>query len=240
MTRLTWTTPGSGAAGLDRGVFFSKTSPAVAWDGLISIDTTDGPTDERVQYLDGTVFQRRRWVTEFAGTIKAYTYPDAFYNDVLLQTRNVYFGMSWRVPAGASYQIHLVYNVLLLPTQQEHVPSDPAPFQWDFSTSPEVLPDARRGAHLIIDAGVAQSDALTQFEDILYGSAAADARLPLPFEIFSIFEAQATLIVTYHDDGTADIEGPAGILDQLDTTTWTIDSPGVTKIDSVTYQVQSF
>jgi hypothetical protein len=240
MTRLTWTTPGSGAAGLEQGVFYSKTSTPVPWNGLISIESTDEGSEERVQYLDGTVFQKRRWAGDYSGQIKAYTYPDTFYTDVLLPIRNVYFGMSWRVPVSSGYQIHLAYNVLLLPTQQEHVPDGPSPFQWDFTTSPVVLPDARRAAHLIIDANIAEIDAIAEFEDILYGSTVQDARLPMPDEIFAIFEARATLIVTYYEDGTADIQAPDGVLDQLDTTTWQIDWPSVVKLDSVTYEVSSF
>jgi hypothetical protein len=239
MTRLAWGA-GSGINGLSHGVFYSKLSSAEVWNGLISVDINDDGEADRVQYLDGTVYQQRRFAKDFSGTLKAYTYPDSFYVDVLTQTKNIYFGVSWQVAKGSSYEIHVMYNALLLPTQQEHVPDDPAPFQWDFTTSPVVLPDARRSAHLIIDAGIAETEALSQFEDILYGSSVQDARLPLPDEIFAIFESFATLVVTYYEDGTADIEGPTGVLDQLDLTTWTIDSPGVVKIDSVTYEVSSF
>lgn len=239
MTRLVWGT-GSGINGLDHGVLYTKTSPPVVWNGLISVDTTEDGSEERVQYLDGTVFQKRRHGGDYAGVIKAYTYPDELYDDVLVQTRNVYFGMSWQVNSGTKHEIHLVYNVLLLPVQQEHVPDSPAPFQWDFTTSPALLPDARRSAHLIVDTGIAESEALTQFTDILYGSYAQDPRLPFPDEIFAIFEAQATMVVTYYDDGTADIEGPDDVLNQLDLTTWEITSPGVVRIDSITYEISSF
>lgn len=239
MTRLTWGT-GSGTDGLDQAVFFSKTSPAVVWNGLISIEQTEEGAEDRVQYLDGTVYQKRRFGGHFAGTLKAYTYPDEFYDDVLLQTKNVYFGMSYRVVTGSTYQIHLVYNVLLLPIQQEHVPDEPAPFQWEFTTSPVVLPDARRSAHLIIDAAIAEDAALATFEDILYGSTTSDARFPLPDEIFDIFEASATLVVTAYDDETGDIEGPDTVVRMIDSTTYEIEWPSVVKLDSVTYQISSF
>lgn len=239
MTRLTWS-GGAVTAGLDHGVFYSKTSSAEPWDGLISIETTEEGAEERVQYLDGTVFQKRRHGGDFAGTLKAYAYPDSFYDDVLIQTRNVYFGMSYRITTGSTYQIHLVYNVLLLPTQQDHILGDPSPFQWDFTTSPVVLPDARRAAHLIVDAGIAETDVLAEFEDIIYGSTQNDARLPLPDEIFAMFETRATLRVTYYDDGTADIEGPDDVVKQLDLTTYEIDWTSVVKIDSVTYEISSF
>jgi hypothetical protein len=239
MTRLVWGV-GSGISGLDHGVFFSKLSSAEVWNGLISVETTEEGSDERVQYLDGTVFQKRRFGGDFSGVLKAYTYPDSLYDDVLVQTRNSYFGMSWQINTGTTHEIHIVYNVLLLPVQQEHVPTDPAPFQWDFTTSPVVLPDARRSAHLIIDTDIAETDALTEFTDILYGTTVADPRLPLPDEIFAIFEAHATLIVTYYEDGSADIEGPAGVLDNVDPTTWTIDWVSVVKLDSITYEISSF
>lgn len=239
MTRLVWGT-GSGINGLDHGVFYSKASPPEVWNGLISVDTGEEGLADRVQYLDGTLFQKRRFAQDFSGVIKAYTYPDSFYDDVLVQTRNTYFGVSWQINSGSTHEIHLLYNVLLLPVQQEHVPDDPAPFQWDFTSSPALLPDARRSAHLIVDSGVADGTALTQFTDILYGTAAQDPRLPYPDEIFAIFEAQATMVVTYYDDGTADIEAPEGILDQVDLTTWDITSPGVVKIDTVTYEISSF
>lgn len=239
MTKLVWGT-GSGINGLDHGVFFSKTSPPVPWNGLISVDTTEEGVEDRVQYLDGTVFQRRRWAADFAGTIRAYSYPSAFYDDVLARTVNAYFGVSWQVNSGATHEIHIVYNMLLLPTQQDHVPVDPAPYQWDFTSSPEVLPDARRSAHLIVDTNIAETVALTEFVDALYGSTSQDPRLLLPEEVFGIFESTASLVVVYYEDGTADIQGPAGILDNVDLTTWTVDSPGVVKIDSQTYSVSSF
>lgn len=240
MTRLTWTTPGSGAPSLDRAVFYSKRSPAVAWNGLVSVvETLEGFPDQ-VHYQDGTVFQPRRWDRDFSGTLSAATYPDAFDTDVLQVPRNVYFGLSYRTYDGSSYKIHIVYNMLLLPLEQDHVPDESSPFAWPFTSSPVMLPDGVRTAHIVIDEDIADGGSIVQIEDILYGTATTSPHFPTPTELFDIFGTVATLRVVYNGDGTATIEGPDAVVSMFDALTYDIDSVGVVKIDTYTYEITSY
>lgn len=240
MTRLTWLNPGSGVGGLDRAVFYSKRSSAVAWDGLMSVTETTEGWNEQVHYQDGTIYEPRRWDRDYSGIIKAQTFPTSFETDVLRPARAVYFGLSFRISTFGSEKIHLVYNMLLLPLEQDHEPDEAAPFEWTFTSSPILLPDGARTAHIIIDKDIADGGSVAQVEDILYGSATSAPRLPPPREIFDIFGTQATLRVVYNGDGTATIEGPDDVVSMLDATTVNIDWPSVVKLDTYTYEISSY
>ena len=68
------------------------------------------------------------------------------------------------------------------------------PLRW---TSPVYKPTAL----LTIDSTMVDATALGQLEDILYGTAGADPRLPLPDEVIALFAGTVTEV----DDGGADL-----------------------------------
>ena len=59
-------------------------------------------------------------------------------------------------------------------------------FSWEVSTTPVNVTNAKPTASLTIDSTKVDAQKLAKLEDILYGSAEADARLPLPDEIATL------------------------------------------------------
>lgn len=222
-------------AGLERGVFYLSSAWGVAWNGLTSVQETPSGGDEQVRFIDGVKTDSRLRRDEFSGTIEAFTYPDSFFDNVLVQRRQSRFGLSYRT----KNEIHLVYNVLVGPGTINVQQLDTEPFRWAFSTQPIPIRDARSCAHLIVDVEKAYSWTVTALEDVLYGSDASAARLPSPDEVFEIFETNSILRVVDNGDGTATITGPDEAVEALDATTYRITWPSVIQLDAVTYEISS-
>lgn len=234
MTRLTWDQDRLYEIGLDRGVFYPPVGPGEAWNGLISVKESE-ESGISSRYIDGVKTHQRRNKGYFSGSIQAYTYPDSFYDHILLQRRSVNFGLSYRT----NNKIHLVYNVLLSPTQQAHTQKEPGIFDWDFSTLPISMPDNTRSSHIVIDTNVAYSSTIEDLENLIYGHDAENARLPSPQEVLDVFEDNSILKVTDHGDGTFTVEGPDEAIIMLDSTTFQITWPSAVYIDSTSYTIHS-
>lgn len=239
MTRLTWDSLPTQEAGVDRGVFYPATGSGVAWNGLSSVGEAPTNSEEQVRYVDGIKTRIRRSRGEFAGAIEAFTYPDEFYENVLVQKRATTFGLCYRIPAGDSYRIHLVYNVVLVPDKRSYKQRETDIFRWNFTTLPIPVTGAALTAHLILDGNFAYPWVLEEIEDILYGSDDAAPRLPLPQELIDIAEAGSILIVTDHGDGTFTVTGPDEAITTLSATTFEITWPSVLILDPDTYQISS-
>jgi len=238
MTKIVWETPDDIEIGVDRGVLYPTIGPGVGWNGLTKVDEV--PTTEvKVRYLDGVRTRARRTRGEFSGSIEAFTYPDELYSNVLVQQRAQTFGMSYRVAAGEFYRLHLVYNVVLVPSDRNYVQQNPNAFRWDFTTLPIDMPNAARSAHLILDGTLAYPWVMADLEDILYGTDSTDPRLPEPQEVWDLVEAGSLLIVTDHGDGTFTIDGPDDAITMLTSTTFEVTWPSVINIDTNTYQISS-
>jgi len=91
----------------------------------------------------------------------------------------------------------------------------------------------------VISADVAYSSALSDLEDVLYGSATTDPRIPLPAEILSIFEENSILQIIDNGDGTWTAIGPSSAIIMLDSITFQIDWPSAVFIDANSYSIHS-
>lgn len=239
MTRLMWDEQNYDV-GVEKVVFYSSaTGLGVAWSGITTITENPDDTNDVARYVDGVKRQRYRRGEDFSGTIEAYTYPDAFYEDILTQRRPRSFGLTYQVRTKDSYKIHLVYNASISPSQFAYERSDEDTFSWDFTTTPIYIPGARATAHLIIDPSIAYTWTMQAFEDILYGSEAQASRLPQPLEVLSIFEENSIVRVVDHGDGTFTVSGPDDIVQMIDATTFKIDWPSAVYIDADTYTIHS-
>lgn len=234
MTRLTWDVKHLYEMGLSRGVFYPPTGPGEPWNGLISVEENEESTVS-VRYIDGVKTYQRRRRGYFSGNIQSYTHPDSFYHDILTQCQFSSFGLSYR----NNRKIHIVYNVLLSPSQQLHTQKNPDLFSWDFSTLPISMPDNTLSSHIIIDTSIAYSSTIEHLENVLYGNDSENARLPTPEEIFDIFEEHSILRVIDHGDGTFTVEGPDSAIQMLDSTTFEITWPSAVYIDAVSYTIHS-
>jgi hypothetical protein len=237
MTRLTWADRFF-EVGVDHGVFYPPNGPGEAWNGLVSVQEIPPNADNKVRFLDG-IKSERSAKEEFAGVIQAYTYPESFHSILLTRRRHHTFGMSYRTKTAAGYKIHLVYNVLITPTNVVYLQDEGDPFNWGFTTKPVLVPGVKPSAHIVIDTAKTYAWTLAELENIIYGSEEGNARLPLPDEVFDIFERNSILKVIDNGDGTFTVDGPESAIQMLDATTFQITWPSAVYIDEETYTISS-
>lgn len=237
MSKLSWEQRNY-EAGLDRGVLYPNGIAGEAWNGLVSVTEIPSGADAKPLYVDGKRVFQRRTRESFAGSISAFTHPDSFYEDVLTQKRPKSFGLSYRVGAGKNHKIHLVYNVLVNPSAKQYAMSETQPFVWGFTTLPVSMAGGLFVSHVVVDIDAYEA-AISDLEDILYGTDETLPRLPLPDEVVEIFEGHSILRVTDHGDGTYTIDGPSeAVIDNGDGT-FELNWPSVVVVSSDVFRVSS-
>lgn len=236
--RLSWDS-GEYEYGLNRGVFYPQAGSGEAWNGLISVEEEETDSEAKPRYLDGARVGNRQTGGYFAGRISAYSYPNAFYRDVLSQRWSLPFGMSYRTTTKDHYRLHLVYNVLLSPNSHVRGQNESETYTWDFATLPIEVSGAKKTAHLVVETSTAYSWVVSALEDVLYGTDDFPPRLPSPDEVMSIFEAGAILKIVDNGDGTWTATGPDEAITMLDSSTFEINWPSAVFITSDTYRISS-
>lgn len=260
--------------GVDHGVLYpydanavDKYGKGVVWNGLTNVSESPEGAEVTALYADNIKYLNLMSTEEFKATIEAYTYPDEFAAcngeaelatgiSIGQQKRNT-FGVSYRTKIGnaedseAGYKLHLIYGCLAAPSEKAYGTVNDSPeaitFSWEISTTPVEVSGFKPTASLVIDSTKVDPDKLQVLEDILYGTAGTDARLPLPDEVASImtgkpvasieittaptkttytagesFDATGMVITaTYEDETTAVVTGytytPTGALATTDT-----------------------
>jgi hypothetical protein len=236
MARLIWDS--NYEVGVDRGVYYPKNAPGESWNGLVAVTETP-ESEERSRYLEGMKIQSYRQIEEFSGSIEAFTYPESLEDTFAKHQRRRSFGMSYRVMTKDSYKIHLIYNVMLSPSDASYVQEDPGTFKWDFTTSPMPVPDAKPSAHLVVEVDTAYTWVIDALENMLYGSDTTGAYLPSPAEVYKLFDDNAILRVVDNGDGSFTVTGPAEAITMLDATTFEITWPSAVYISSSEYTLSS-
>ena len=147
---------------------------------------------------------------EFGATVEAYTYPDEFAECngeasvvagvVAGQQKRKMFGMSYQTKIGDAddpekgYKIHLIYGAKAAPSEKAYATVNDSPeaitFSWELTTTPVDVPNLKPTASLVIDSTKVDKAKLTKLEDILYGTAEQEARLPLPEEVAQLFKTE--------------------------------------------------
>lgn len=237
--RLTWDGAHISEQGVDRAVFYPNSGPGVPWNGFTALREAPAESTNRFRYIEGVKTLSSQTPGQFAGTIEAFTYPDSFYDDVLVQRRPKSFGLSYRTGIGDKYRIHLVYNVVIPSSESSYHQQELNQLSWPFTTTPIAIPFARPSAHLILDSSVAYLWTVSDLEAILYGNEAEAPRLPTPQEVWDLVEANSLLLVVDHGDGTFTVTGPDEAITMLSATTFEITWPSVINIDADTYQISS-
>lgn len=192
-----------------------------AWNGLTKI--TEAPTgaEATAVYADNGKYLNLFSTEEFGGTIEAYTYPDQWGLcdgtaspsagvEVGQQARKT-FGLSYRTLIGNDtedtsygYKLHLVYGAKAAPSSKDRSTVNDTPeavaLSWAFTTTAIEIPGLtidgkpfKKSATITIDSTKVDADALQELEDILYGTVGVDARLPLPEEVFALFDGTVTV-----------------------------------------------
>lgn len=191
------------------------------WNGLVSVTESPSGAEATPQYADNIKYLNLVSAEEYGGSIEAFTFPDEFAQcdgsaelspgiSIGQQNRST-FGMSYRTRKGNDialadygYKLNLVYGALAAPTEKAHTTINDSPeaitFSWEFSTTPIEVgtiagKDYKPTAVLTIDSTKVDKDKLTELEDLLYGTAGTDPRLPTPAEVYALFSGTITEVM---------------------------------------------
>ncbi len=200
MTALVWDETGDRTfhAGLDRGVLYLP-GGGYAWNGLLSVDDAT-PSSVQPYYQDGQKYYNHQLRDEFEGTLRAFTYPDAF--DQCQGTAalggglhahdqsGTSFGLSYRTKVGddvqgldRGYVIHLLYNLTAQPDSRAYSTigqtAEASELSWKLTSVPVPVPGNRRpSSHFTIKAFELNPVTLAGLEEILYGTFNTAPSLP--------------------------------------------------------------
>jgi hypothetical protein len=226
MTLLTWDNAGERLyeTGVDRGVLFVSDGAGgynggVPWNGLTTVTESPSGAEASPQYADNIKYLNLISAEEFAATLEAFTYPDEFAacdgsvhpsaGITIGQQPRKTFCLCYRTRLGNDvlgsefgYKIHLVYGATAAPSEKAYATINDSPeaiaFSWEISTNPVLAAGYQPVALLTVDSTKVSGANLTSFQDIVWGSAGGNSRLPLPDEVIGIFGASTKV-----DLGTA-------------------------------------
>lgn len=213
MARLVWDKTGERfyETGVRQGVLYPMVDGAypkgVAWNGLTAVTESPSGAESTALYADDIKYLNLRSTEEFGATIEAYTYPKEFEECdgsaelaagvTIGQQPRKSFGLSYRTALGNDvenenhgYKLHLIYGATASPSEKAYATISDSPeaitFSWEVTTVPVNVEGFKPTALLTIDSTKVDPAKLTALEDILYGKAEAEARLPLPDEIATL------------------------------------------------------
>ena len=263
MPRINWDETGTRffEAGVDRGVLYTSGNPGVSWSGLTAVHEKPAGGGTTSYYMDGQKYLAVSAAEEFEATIEAFTYPTEFYPCdgyesaqtglyVTYQPKKS-FSFAYRTMVGndvdpvGAYKIHIVYNALASPSDRANNTMKDAPettnFSWDITATPNDMTGFRPSAHIVIDSRTAHPGAISDVEDILYGTDSTEARLPLLDELVTVFVTNALFVVTDNGDGTWTATAPdeLGAITLVGTDHFTITWPSAVFTSSTTYTLSS-
>ena len=201
--------------GTDRGVVYPQDASGAypqgyAWNGLTAVSESPSGAEPTDLWADNIKYLSIRSAEQFGATIEAYTYPDEFavldgsaelMDGVIIgqQSRKA-FGFCYRTRIGNDiqfeehgYKLHLLYGCSVSPSEKAYQTINDSPeaitFSWEMTTTPVAVTGYKPTATLTIDSTKftgANASKLTDLEDVLYGTADSEARLPLPNEVIAI------------------------------------------------------
>lgn len=219
MTRLVWDDTGKRVyeTGVDKGVLYvMDTNGAyplgVPWNGLTAVTESPSGAEPTPLYADNIKYLTLMSAEEFAATIEAYTYPEAFaecdgskeigtaLGGWVSQQPRKKFGLVYRTKLGndvagdaLGYKLHLLYGCLASPSEKAYATVNDSPeavtFSWEISTTPTNVTGFQPTSLLIVDSTQATAAGLAALEDALFGDASTGvANLPLPDAVKALLE----------------------------------------------------
>ena len=219
--RLVWDETGKKIyeSGVDRGVLYPESAGTyplgVVWNGLTAVNEKSSGAESNPQWADNIKYLDLYSNEEFAATIEAFTYPDEFAEcdgskEVIPGVfagaqRRKPFGFSYRSKIGNDtedldygYNVHVVYGCKAGPSEKNRNTTNDSPeamtFSWEVTTTPvEVVghKEIKPTAHLKFNSIKIGEAGMAALENVLYGSAEANAKLPLPKELIDIVQKAA-------------------------------------------------
>lgn len=214
MAKLEWDAIGERffETGVDQCVLYPISNNAyptgVAWNGITGITESPSGADANPIYADNIKYLDLRAAEEFGATVTAYTYPDEFAvcdgsaspaNGLIFgQQARKAFGLCYRTRLGNDtdgsdhgYKLHLVYGLTASPSERGYSTINDSPeaieFSWEMNSTPVKVEGYKPTSVITIDSEKCDATILESLEDILYGTANTDPRLPLPNEVLELF-----------------------------------------------------
>lgn len=202
--------------GVDRVVLYKKNKTGgnagqygigVPWNGFTGLSESPSGAEETALYANNRKYLSLYSNEEFAGSLKAYTYPDEWAECdgsaeiadgvYIAQQSRTGFGLTYRTRVGNDtagddygYKIRLVYGATASPSSKDYQTINDSPeaieFSWDFKTVPVPVEGYKATSCLTVDSTKVTAQQLETLENILYGSETTDPRLPMPEEVISI------------------------------------------------------
>lgn len=217
MAKIVWDGVGERKfeTGTSKGVLYVQKDDGtyddgVAWNGLTAVTESPSGAEPTDLYADNIKYATMRSAETLGGTIEAYTYPSAFEEcdgskeivpgvNVGQQGRKP-FGFTYQTAIGSdvitdltkAYKLHIYYGCTVSPSDKSYQTINDSPdaitLSWEFTTTQVNVEGHSPSASIIIDSTKADPTKLKSLEDILYGTDAAEPRLPLPDEIIQLFQ----------------------------------------------------
>ena len=211
MAKITWddVTERLYETGTSKGVLSVIDSDGVngtseGWDGLIGVTVSPDGAEPNDLYANNGIYLTMRSKENTKGTIRAYTYPDAFAacdgsKEVIAgvhvkQQARASFNLAWSTILGNDTKkeaygetIHLVWNATASPSERayETMNADPDAIElsWDFEAAAVGLDDAefediQPTAYVTVNTVDANPAFLTWLKETLYGTEAAEPEFP--------------------------------------------------------------
>lgn len=216
MAKLVWDETGKRLyeTGVSQGVLYPQSGGTypngVAWNGLTAVTESPSGAEATPLYADNIKYLNLFSAEEFGATIEAYTYPDEFMacdgsaqiakGAYIGQQNRKQFGMCYKTLLGNDvdandhgYKLHIIYGAMASPSEKAYATVNDSPeaitFSWEITTTPVNVTGYEPTASIVIDSTKCDPAKLADLEEILYGSAEEEPRLPLPNEIVTVLGA---------------------------------------------------
>ncbi len=210
MSKLVWDALGERyyETGVSKGVLYvtddaGAYGDGVSWSGLTNVTQTPSGAEATALYADNIKYLNLMSEEDFSAKIEAYYYPDEFEecdgSKELVpgvtagQQPRKSFGFSYQTIIGNDtkrnaygYKIHLIYGCTAKPSERSNATVNESPeavtLSWELSTvAAEIAMDGfKPSAKITIDSTKVAPAKLKALEDLLYGTAGAEASLPAP------------------------------------------------------------
>lgn len=210
MSKLVWDALGERyyETGVSKGVLYviddaGAYGDGVSWSGLTNVTQTPSGAEATALYADNIKYLNLMSEEDFSAKIEAYYYPDEFEecdgSKELVpgvsagQQPRKSFGFSYQTIIGNDtkrnaygYKIHLIYGCTAKPSERSNATVNESPeavtLSWELSTvAAEIAMDGfKPSAKITIDSTKVAPAKLKVLEDLLYGTAGAEASLPTP------------------------------------------------------------
>ena len=221
MSTLVWDALGERyyETGVSKGVLYvtddaGAYGDGVSWSGLTNVTQTPSGAEATALYADNIKYLNLMSEEDFSAKIEAYYYPDEFEecdgSKELVpgvsagQQPRKSFGFSYQTIIGNDtkrnaygYKIHLIYGCTAKPSERSNATVNESPeavtLSWELSTvAAEIAMDGfKPSAKITIDSTKVDPAKLKELEDLLYGTAAAEASLPTPDAVAALIGTPA-------------------------------------------------